>query len=314
MGQLRNDHFARGGLDRRPRGSFTLRLPILIFLSLTLIALSRLDHPWVRELRAEAEAVLAPALAAVLVPFDPARRLVDHIQSSYEGFADRQRLIDENQRLRQWQDRATALERKLGEMADLNRTLEQQKLDYRTVRVIATSVGGFVHSALLEAGTDQGITTGLPVISADGVIGRIVEAGRRTSRVLLLTDINSRIPVAVGPGQVRAILAGDNGATARLTMLPQEAPIAAGEDILTSGLGGIFPRGMRIGSVVMMRDGPRATLAATLGQLEYVSVLMYDNPGLMLARELRQGPADTTTTAGATQQRQRSARDRGGLP
>jgi rod shape-determining protein MreC len=287
MKLLSKDRFSRGGFAAREGGPFTLRLPLLFFLSLALIALSRLDHPAIKELRAEAEAWIAPALGAAMLPLDPARRLIRQVQSSYDGFSELERMRGENQRLKQWESRAQALERKIAELAAMTKTLEASSIDYRTVRVIATSSGAFVHSALLEAGTVDGIRTGQPVISAGGVLGRIVEAGRRTSRLLLLNDINSRIPVLIGTAQTRAILAGDNTAQPRLLMLPQGTVIEPGEEVTTSGLGGMFPRGLRIGHTSSGTAGLRVDLDAGLADLEYVSVLMYDNPGTALTRELR---------------------------
>ncbi len=291
MSLLSKDRFMRGSYVPRPRGAFTLRLPVLFFLSFALIALSRLDHPAIKDLRAQAEAWIAPALSAAMLPLEPARRLVRQVQSSYDGFAELERVKSENQRLKQWESRARDLQRKMEELAVLTKALDQQRIDYRTVRVIATSNGGFLHSALLEAGTEHGIMVGQPVINAGGVLGRIVEAGRKTSRLLLLTDINSRIPVMVGANQYRAILAGDNGPRPRLTMLPPDISIDQGEEIVTAGIGGMFPRGMHVGVTSFTQGGPRAELDASLGDLEYVSVLMYDNPGLALTKELRL-PAD----------------------
>lgn len=287
MSLLSKDRFSRGEFTPRPSAAFTLRLPALFFLSFALLALSRLDHPVVRELRAEVEALIAPAIGAASVPFDPARRLVRQVQSSYDGFAELERLKGENQRLKQVETRARELERRVGELARMTHMLEQQSIEYRTVRVIATSSGAFVHSALLEGGTEQGIRVGHPVINADGLLGRIVEAGKRTSRVLLLTDINSRIPVLIGTNQVRAIMSGDNSVAPRIAMLPQEAGVDHGEEIVTSGIGGMFPRGLRLGAVALANDGPRVTLDAGLGDLEFVSVLLYENPGIALTRELK---------------------------
>ena len=266
----------------------SVRLPALIFASLTLLALSWLGHSSIREFRAEAEAVIVPALGALVRPLEPVRRLSRHARANLDSFAELERLRDENQLLRHWQSRALDLERRIGELSRLAQVLGEQSIEYRTIRVIATSSGTFVQSALLEGGSEQSVKTGQPVMNADGVLGRIVEAGRRTSRVLLLTDINSRIPVLVGASQVRAILAGDNSRTPRLSFLPPDTSVAVGDEITTSGLGGLFPRGLHIGTVRLSADGPRADLAAELGQQSYASVLLYDNPGLALALELRQ--------------------------
>lgn len=292
MSMIGEDRYARGRLMPLPMGVFSLRLPILFFLSFALIALSRLDHPAIKELRAEAEAIIAPALGTLMLPLEPTRRLARQVQSSYDGFAELEKLKHENQLLRQWEGRARDLERKIGELATLTKALDQQKIDYRTVRVIATASGAFLNSALLEAGTEHGIKVGQPVLNAHGLLGRIVEAGRRTSRVLLLTDINSRVPVVVGKQQVRAILAGDNSSEPRLLHLPVGANVTVGEEIVTTGLGGMFPRGIRIGVTSISTRGLRASLDTSLGDLEYVSVLLYENPGIALSSELRPGPAD----------------------
>jgi rod shape-determining protein MreC len=273
---------------------YSPRLPALFFVSFALLVLSRLDHPITRDLRVEAESWIAPALSTAMLPLDPARRLLRQVQSSYDGFAEIERLRNENQRLKQWESRARELERKAREMAILARAVEQQPLDYMTVRVIATSSGAFVHSALLEAGTEHGVRVGQPVINASGVLGRIVEAGRRTSRLLLLTDVNSRVPVFVGSQQIRAVLMGDNGAEPRLDVLPQDAELDQAEEVLTSGVGGMFPRGLRVGHVSLVPSGARVKLVARPDELEFVSILKFENPGVALTREVR--PSNGTPT------------------
>lgn len=149
MGLLSNDQFSRGRFTPRPSVAFTLRLPALFFVSFALLVLSRLDHPVVRELRAEAEALIAPALGGAMVPFDPARRLVRQVRSSYDGFSELERLKGENQRLKQMAElRARGSSSARLPSWRITHVLEQQSMQYRTVRVIATSSGAFVHSAL----------------------------------------------------------------------------------------------------------------------------------------------------------------------
>ena len=173
------------------------------------------------------------------------------------------------------------------ELSALSHALAESNIPFRTVRVIASSSGAFVQSALLEGGAEQGIKVGLPVINASGVLGRIVDAGRTTARLLLLTDISSKVPVFIGQRQVRAILAGDNRAHPSLVYLPPDLTVADGAEITTSGMGGVFPRGLRVGRVRRIGAALRADLYAALGSSEYVSVLLYDNPGSVLAAELK---------------------------
>ena len=138
---------------------------------------------------------------------------------------------------------------------------------------------------MIDAGHEQNVKTGYPVINADGLVGRVVETGAASARVLLSTDLNSRIPVVVGPDGVRAILAGDNGPRPRLIYLPQNAKIAAGDDVATSGTGGLYPRGLRIGKVTGDALLPRVDLRAKLDGLEYLSVLFFDDPARGLLGE-----------------------------
>ena len=320
MSLLRENRYPRASLSRPSRRAVSVRLPILVFLSLALLALSRLGNATVRELRVEAEALIAPALGAAMTPLGPLQRMAGQVQASYDRFSELERLRDENQRLKQWESRSRDLGRRVVELSKLAHALEETSIDYRTVRVIASSTGAFMQSALLDAGLEQGIKNGLPVIDADGVLGRIVEAGKRTSRVLLTTDINSRVPVLVGKAQVRAVLAGDNSPAPRLTFLPPDAVpnglIETGAEITTSGLGGLFPQGLRIGAVSLSSDGLRARLSSDLGQLRYVSVLLYDNPDVALALELRQGQPETQSRRRAAAERasERPAKPGDGRP
>ena len=92
-------------------------------------------------------------------------------------------------------------------------------------------------------------------MSRDAVAGRIANVGARSARLLLLTDLNSRVPVAVEGAGHRGILAGNNGPRATLQYLPANAQVAPGDRIVTSGDGGVFPPGLPIGTVSQVNDG-----------------------------------------------------------
>jgi rod shape-determining protein MreC len=137
--------------------------------------------------------------------------------------------------------------------------------------VIGDSGSAYVRTKLLDAGARDGVAKGQAAITNDGLVGRVVEVGERSSRLLLVTDLNSRIPVVVEATRQRAILAGDNTETAYLALLAQNARIEIGARIVTSGHGGLLPPGLPIGKVSAVGDGEnRVQPLVDFSLLEYV--------------------------------------------
>ncbi len=278
--------FARGDrLVVAPR-PVRLILPFLIFISLGLLLLSRLDHSALNEVRWRVAEWMSPALEAAMVPLGPLRRVGQHIAVQVDLSSELQRLKVENEKLSSWEWRARALERKLADLEGLSRVVRDPQLQFVTGRVIADSSGAFVRTVIIDAGSNQNVRKGYPVINADGLVGRVVDVGADSARVLLASDLNSRIPVTIGRKEIRAILAGDNGPKPRLHFLPPAADIAVGDDVATSGTGGLFPRGLRIGKITGDLAVPRVSLRADLDRLEYISVLFYDDPMQQLMGEV----------------------------
>jgi rod shape-determining protein MreC len=196
-----------------------------------------------------------------------------------------EQLKDENRKLKGWEWRAIEAERRLNELKSVAGLAKDQAMGFVTSRVIANSSGPFVRSALVNVGEANAVKVGYPALSAEGLAGRVVEVGRSSSQVLYLTDLNSKIPVHVGPASVRAIVAGDNGPLPRLNYLPALSQVQPGDEVSTSGIGGIYPRGLRVGVVVKDNDLLRVKPYAELDRLEFLSVLFYENPTLGLIEE-----------------------------
>lgn len=285
MSILPDDVFSRRGAGGARGTILGLPLFLLVLLSIGLLTLSRLQHGVVIELQSRLESAIAPLLAATLEPIAPLRRLGRDLQSHVSLAAELERLRAENQRLRGWEARANELERRLSRLEQLARTVQNGGVEQLSARVISHGSGPFVRIALVDAGAPQGVRPGFPVLDADGLVGRVVGAGEKASRVLLLTDINSRIPVVVGDGEARAILVGDNGPQPRLSFVASYARIENGDVVSTSGVGGVFPRGLRIGTAVVTGDVVRVKPYAMLGSLEYVSILLHEDPARDLAEE-----------------------------
>jgi rod shape-determining protein MreC len=133
-----------------------------------------------------------------------------------------------------------------------------------------------VHSALVNGGSSSGIKKDEAVTDEDGLLGRVISTGAGSARVLLLSDINSHVPVMAEHTQEKSILSGNNTDWPMLTYLPANSKIEVGERIVTSGDGGIFPPNVPVGVVTAIEDGKvKVQLFADVAKAEYVSVIDY---------------------------------------
>jgi len=121
--------------------------------------------------------------------------------------------------------------------------------------IVADRSNVFVRSSLIGAGAREGVRTGYPVVSVYGLVGRAVEVGRNSSRILLLTDINSRVAVMADRSNARALLVGDNTDFPRLEYLGDEPDLQEGDRIITSGDDNVMLRGLPVGQAIRDRDG-----------------------------------------------------------
>lgn len=143
-----------------------------------------------------------------------------------------------------------------------------------TARILGDSGGTFVQTRLIDAGADRGVEEGMAVMGPRGLVGRVVRVGERSARVLLLTDLNSRIPVMVDRTRDQGILEGDNTGFPRLRFLPLVPGLAVGDRVLTSGVGGVLPPGLLVGEIARVGE-QEATVRPLVdwSRLDHVSVL-----------------------------------------
>jgi rod shape-determining protein MreC len=135
--------------------------------------------------------------------------------------------------------------------------------------------GTLNRSLMISAGLEEGVRKNQPVIAAEGLIGRVIDVGKHSARVLLITDAASRIPAAVESSREQLILAGDNSERPVMTHMVHNNLPKPGEVIVTSGKGGIFPPGLEIGRVVKQGSSGSLRIHTPIrwNQLEFVQVL-----------------------------------------
>src|SRR5881275_2540263 len=188
----------------------------------------------------------------------------------------------ETLRLLQWQQVALKLTTENRQLQGLLKVVPDRAVSYVTARVIANSGGAYVRTVMINAGSQAGLARGQAVITGDGLVGRLTEVGSRAARVLLITDLNSRIPVKIEGSNTGAVLAGDNSERPRLLYVGAPEALKIGDRVVTSGEGGVFPPDLPVGMVSAVGSaGPRVEPYVELSQLGYVLAVDYGLSGAL---------------------------------
>jgi rod shape-determining protein MreC len=274
-------------LERRSLSRLTLPLKALVdrfafgalvLLSIALLVVGRANVQLLEGIGTRIGDALVPALGAMMQPISSTRRLVEQVGELVALRAENAHLREQNLRLLEWQSVARQLSLENAALRQLLSMPDPGQPTAVTGRVIADTGGPFVHTVLLDVGTEHGAARGMAAVNERGLVGRVIEAGRRSSRVLLLTDFNSRIPVMVEPSRDQAILAGNNTGHPALVFLPINPRLAVGDAIVTSGRGGVLPPGLEVGRVRSIDDsGVVVEPLVDFTRLEYLRLLQYAN-------------------------------------
>jgi rod shape-determining protein MreC len=251
--------------------------------------------------RGVADQVMTPVGEVLSAPGRWTGEGVDSVRSYFFAVSENHRLKAELKEMRQWRDVAYALKNE----NDRYRTVLGLKTDppipMVAARVVLDSRGPFANTRLANAGREKGIRSGNPVMSENGLVGRIIGVTDGASRVLLTTDTASKIPVMIARTNARAILTGDGGPNPKLDYLRGVNPVQEGDRVMTSGDGGVMPRGLPVGTAVKGLDGRwRVVLAADKSPIDIVRVLLFqDFTQLVNQKELAEKHVPPPT-AGAT--------------
>jgi len=226
--------------------------------------------------RQTVDVVAKPVSGAIAAPGRWTGLGLDYVRSYFFTAAENRRLKAELAEMRQWRDRALALQDQNERFKSLMGLRTDPPIPMAAARVVSDSRGPFANTRLADAGSERGIQVGNPVLNERGLVGRVVGVSRGVSRVLLLTDIASRTPVMIDRTNARAILTGDGGPNPKLEYLRGVDPIQQGDRVVTSGDGGVVPRGLPVGAAVKGLDGRwRVVLFADQSSIDFVRILLF---------------------------------------
>jgi len=228
--------------------------------------------------RTLSDKVMAPVGDALSTPGRLTGQGVDGVKGYFFAVSENRRLRADLKEMQQWRDVAIAL-RDTNERYRAGLGLKTDPpIPMASARIVTDSRGPFANSRLANAGSEAGVKPGNPVMSENGLVGRVVGVTEGVSRVLLLTDVASRTPVMIDRTNSRAILTGDGGPNPKLEYLRGQDPVRNGDRVLTSGDGGVFPRGLPVGIAVKGLDNRwRVVLASDKAAVDIVRILLFQD-------------------------------------
>jgi rod shape-determining protein MreC len=173
----------------------------------------------------------------------------------------------------------------------------------RPSQVVGQDVSPWFRSVLVDRGGEDGVRSGMPVVTESGVVGLVTASSPHAGRAMLLLDAQSAVDALVQRSRARGIVRGEGTDRLRFEFFVRGDDVQVGDVVITSGFGGVYPKGLRIGEVVEVQaDGERLLQSAIVkpavdfGRLEQVFVMLWRGPTLDL---LYEGEGDTPEHAGA---------------
>lgn len=251
-----------------------------LILSLVLLVFARAQPVALSSFRTHVVDGLAPVLDAAMRPMAALEQGEISVQHLLSLKTDNQRLREENLHLGEIQNTAIALKKENNELRALLNFKVEPGLSYISARVIADTGGAYERGLIVTAGRTDGVHEGMAAMTGGGLIGRVVEVGDWSSRILLISDLNSRLPVVIAETGDRFILSGDNSPRPKLLFLPRDSSPIAGYHVVTSGHGGIFPPNLPVGLIQETDQGkPVVVPSADLGRITFVRLVDFDLKG-----------------------------------
>lgn len=254
----------------------------LVLTAVMLMILGRANGQIMERMRIQVVDVLAPIIDMMSLPVDAVVVAAQTIRAWTALSEDNAALRHDRERLLAWKDVALRLEAENAQLRELVHLVFEPQTRAVSARVVADSGGAFARSLIVSAGRRHGVGKGHAVLTGSGLVGRVAAAAPRSSQVLLVSDLNFRAPVAIGPMRIRGILAGDNSDQPKITHVDPDAMIEIGDRVVTSGDGEAFPSDLPVGTVATIDDGViRVRLFTDESPVEYVQIVDFGLQGII---------------------------------
>ena len=271
----------REGLGRKANSRFLLVLLMALSVLLLLSSLYSAQASVFKKARESVIDAASPVMSLLAGPIATVNGVVGYVSEYFSVLEQNRALRSENSELRQWMDEALELREIVTEFEGLQNYQTPPRAQAIDAFVIGEANDAFARSMIVNAGRARNVENGLAVVDSNGLVGRVVDAGTNASRVLLLTDTQSRIPVYIEGADIEGILVGTtrNQPIISTVATNDEVTLLPGQRVLTSGAGGVLPRAVPVGVVDGdARDGVSVDLYTNYSRVRMVRVINYQFP------------------------------------
>ncbi len=247
---------------------------VLVILSIILIFLEKIETKPLNYFRSVIKDGIYRGTLIVSAPAKGLLNFSGNIKEHINLYENYNKLKEENTELKNTVSKSSFLELENNQLKELinDKMIAESKL--LSARVMLDKQSPYLNSLIINIGTNKKIKNGMAVLDGKNFIGRIVDVNFFSSRILLISDLNSKIPVVSSPSGTHAILSGRGKNETSLQYLPDNDKIKSGDIVYTSGKEGIFSPGIPIGKVKIKNDLKKVNLFSDLDQITFVNIDM----------------------------------------
>ena len=258
--------FLRRGTQQR------FSLFVLVILSVVLIFAETIETRPLNKVRSFVKDVVYRSATIVSFPLKSVNNFADFLENHLNLYSNYNELIKENNELKNNISKTDFLELENSQLRKLIDDQIESPSNLVSARVMIDKQSPYLNSFVINIGSNKDIKNGLAVLDGKNFIGRIVDVNFFSSRVLLVSDLNSKIPVLSEPSGSHAILSGHGANEPTLEYLSKNNGIQDGDKIYTSGKEGIFTPGLVVGKAKIEKNKIKVLLFADLDQITFVNI------------------------------------------
>ena len=254
---------------------------MLITFALLLLIVGKVDEDNLKIIKNYFTDISSYGLEIIGMPINSITKAANQINSLIFLYSNNKNLILENNELYKWKDLAQRLLIENNELKKLLNGVKNIPDNFITAKVISNSSGSYIKTITINVGTKDGLSIGNAVVNNWGMIGRVIQVGKKFSRVLLTTDINSQIPIYFEKSKHKAIVMGNNSDLLEVKYLKSRVMLFNNERLITSGEGGLLPRGLVVGHFIEnLNDEPnklKVLPTRNWDRFDSINVIVFNN-------------------------------------